>query len=135
MYKRTRWGLVSLTLLVALCVWAISTVALQLGIDLQGGTELTYQLDLSRIERDRKDVADKVKDIIAKRLNAYGMKELSVSVQGADRLVVQLPGTDSQAVDQLKRQIETAGNLSNYIPDFLCIVKAEYRCDGFVAPF
>lgn len=112
MYRKPGWGLAACAVLLALCVWALSAVPLQLGIDLRGGTELIYQLDLSRIERDRAQVSQEVKDIIAKRLNAYGLKELSVSAQGEDRLVIQLPGTDSQAVEDLKRQIETAGSLT-----------------------
>lgn len=112
MYKRTAWGMAGLVLLVALSVWTLSTVPIQLGIDLRGGTELIYELDLSRIEYDRGGVAETVKDTIAKRLDAYGLKEISVAVQGQDRLVIQLPGTDERTVRDLKRQIETAGTMT-----------------------
>ncbi|MGQ9589679.1 MAG: protein translocase subunit SecD [Planctomycetota bacterium] len=112
MYKRTAWGMAGLVLLVALSIWTLGTVPIQLGIDLRGGTELIYELDLSRIEYDRGGVAETVKDTIAKRLDAYGLKEISVAVQGQDRLVIQLPGTDERTVRDLKRQIETAGTLT-----------------------
>ena len=121
MYKRTRWHLVGIILLIALCIWGITAVGeyrlknrksyFPLGIDLQGGTELFYSLDLSRIDRDHAKVANEVKDVIANRLNKYGLKEISISVQGQDQLVIQLPGTDSQSVDELKYQIQQAGNL------------------------
>ncbi|HVR73302.1 MAG TPA: protein translocase subunit SecD, partial [Planctomycetota bacterium] len=68
--------------------------------------------DLSRIERDRSSVAEEVKDIISKRLDAYGLKEISISVQGEDHIVVQLPGSDTQSVEELKMQIERAGSLT-----------------------
>ncbi len=112
MYKRTAWGMSLLVLLVALCIWALWKVPIQLGIDLRGGTELIYELDLSRIVQARSEVAETVKDTIARRLNAYGLKEISVAVQGQDRLVIQLPGTDESTVRDLKRQIETSGNLT-----------------------
>lgn len=111
MYKKTRWGFALLALVIAFGVWVLSKVPIQFGIDLYGGTELTYRLDLSRVETDREEVAEKVKEIISNRLNTYGLKEISVSVQGEDQLVVQLPGQGRQSVDQLKQQVETAGKL------------------------
>ncbi len=88
MYKKTFWGFAFLALIIGLAVWLVTATGIQYGIDLQGGTELTYRLDLSRIEGDRTKVAEQVKNIIGKRLNAYGLKEISVSVQGEDQIVV-----------------------------------------------
>ena len=111
MLKRTGWGFALLAVIIGFSIWLLNIVPVERGIDLQGGTELTYALDLSRIEGDRGTIAEDVKDTIAKRLNAYGLKEVSVSVQGVDQLVVQVPGTETQSVEHLKRQIQTAGNL------------------------
>jgi SecD/SecF fusion protein len=111
MLKRTGWGFTIVAAIIAFSIWLLTIVPIERGIDLQGGTELTYALDLSRIEGDRGSIAEDVKDTIAKRLNAYGLKEVSVSVQGVDQLVVQVPGTETQSVEHLKRQIQTAGNL------------------------
>ncbi len=111
MYKRTRWGFAVLAIFIGFGVWLLGQVPLQYGIDLRGGTELTYRLDLRDVEGDQSQVVAQVKDIIAKRLNAYGLKEISVSVQGDDHLVVQLPGTDEQSVGHIKRQVESAGEL------------------------
>ena len=52
-----------------------------------------------------------MKEIISKRLNAYGLKEISIAIQGEDQMVVQLPGTDEQSVGHIKRQVESAGKL------------------------
>ena len=84
MYKHTFWGFALLAFLVGGAIWIISAVPMQKGIDLQGGTELRYRLDLSRIEGDRAKVADEVKDIISKRLDAYGLKEISIAARGED---------------------------------------------------
>ncbi len=111
MYKKTFWGFTVLALVIAFAIWLLYQVPIQLGIDLRGGTELTYRLDLSLVETSRADVGEQVKNIISRRLNAYGLKEINVSVQGDDHLVVQLPGTDAQSVSDLKRQVETAGEL------------------------
>jgi SecD/SecF fusion protein len=124
MYKKTGWGFAFTAFMVGLCIYLLAREnPIQLGIDLQGGTELTYKLDLSHIARDRAQVTEEVKDIIAKRLNAYGLKEISVAaVKGQDQLVIQLPGTDSQSVGELKYQIEKAGNLT-----FRLVAPEEYQ--------
>jgi len=121
MYKRTRWPFIGLVLLIALCLWGTYKIGATrvangktfwpLGIDLQGGTELTYQLDLSLIEHNRAGAAEEVKDVISKRLNAYGLKEISIAVQGNDHLVIQLPGKDPDSVSDIKYQIEKSGSL------------------------
>jgi SecD/SecF fusion protein len=122
MYKRTRWGFAFLALFIGLMLWLLApredpvtgrrSVPIQLGIDLQGGTELVYQLDLRRIADEPSAVANEVKDIIARRLDAYGLKEISIAVEGQNRLVVQLPGFDPQGVEDIKRTIERAGVLT-----------------------
>jgi SecD/SecF fusion protein len=111
MYKRTFWGFALTAFILGGAIYFLTTTGFRLGIDLRGGTELTYQLDLSRAETGR-NVAEEVKNTVAQRLDIYGLKEISIAVQGEDRLVVQLPGaSDSQEVENLERQIEQAGNL------------------------
>ncbi|MCZ6794954.1 MAG: protein translocase subunit SecD [Planctomycetota bacterium] len=119
MYKRTRFGFVVLAIFTALCLWLLQATGANfpLGMDLKGGTELIYELDLSHVERDSRQVANEIKDIIARRLNMFGLKELSLSVEGSNRLVVQLPGSDPATVKGLKDQIEKAGTLSFHLVD------------------
>src|ERR1700676_3928312 len=65
----------------------------KLGLDLQGGTQLTLQADMSSIPADQRDTAMKgVVNVIQKRVNAYGVAEAEIQTRGTDRLIVQLPG-------------------------------------------
>lgn len=65
----------------------------KLGLDLQGGTHLTYQGDLSKISSDsKKDAMSAVRDVIERRVNAFGVSEPVISVSGDDRLIIELPG-------------------------------------------
>ena len=66
---------------------------LKLGLDLQGGTHLTYEGDLKDIPADaRADAMSSARDVIERRVNAFGVSEPLVQVSGSDRIIVELPG-------------------------------------------
>ncbi len=65
----------------------------RLGLDLQGGTHLVYQSDLSQIEENEKATAlEGVRDVIERRVNAFGVSEPVVQTTQKDRLIVELAG-------------------------------------------
>ncbi len=71
----------------------IKRLDVKLGLDLKGGAELVYQADLSSISQDSyEDAMSGVRDVIERRVNAFGVSEPSVYVSGQDRLVIELPG-------------------------------------------
>ncbi len=69
---------------------------IKLGLDLQGGTELILQTDMSKIPEESKDDAlESAKQVIEKRVNLFGVSEAVVqtSKQGDNRrIIVELPG-------------------------------------------
>lgn len=66
---------------------------LKLGLDLQGGSHLVYQADMKNIPDDaRADAMSAARDVIERRVNAFGVSEPLVQVSGSDRLIVELPG-------------------------------------------
>jgi len=72
-------------------------IPFKLGLDLQGGTQLIYEADLTNIEeKDRLTTMDGLKDIIERRVNLFGVQEPVVQVQqssnNAYKLLVELPG-------------------------------------------
>lgn len=68
----------------------------QLGLDLQGGTQLVYKADLSHIASADYDTAmTSVRDVIERRVNAFGVSEPLVQTStsgGEHRLIVELAG-------------------------------------------
>lgn len=65
----------------------------KLGLDLQGGTHLVYEGDLTNIpEADQGDAMSSVRDVIERRVNAFGVAEPVVQVAGENRLIVELAG-------------------------------------------
>lgn len=80
------------------------TLFFRLGLDLQGGTHLVYQGDLSKISSElKKDAMNSVRDVIERRVNAFGVSEPVVQVSGDDRLIIELPGVKDidAAVNQI----------------------------------
>lgn len=75
-----------------------------LGLDLQGGSHLVYKADFKDIkEGDRQDALNSVRDTIERRVNGFGVSEPLVQIQGADQIVVELPGISdvNKAIDQI----------------------------------
>ncbi|PPD57999.1 protein translocase subunit SecD [Dehalogenimonas etheniformans] len=67
---------------------------IQLGLDLQGGLHLVYQADLSDVaDSEKNNVLSGVVSVISNRVNPLGVSEPNIAQQGADRIVVDLPGT------------------------------------------
>ncbi|MBI2909742.1 MAG: protein translocase subunit SecD [Chloroflexi bacterium] len=66
---------------------------MRLGLDLQGGTHLVYEADLSKTDaRERDNSMRGVVNIIERRVNAYGVAEPVIQRQGTNRVSIQLPG-------------------------------------------
>ncbi|MCX6759154.1 MAG: protein translocase subunit SecD [Candidatus Nealsonbacteria bacterium] len=76
-------------------------VPFRLGLDLQGGTHLVYEADLSNIKgEDHKSSMQGLRDVIERRVNLFGVQEPMVQVQegvGHYRLIVELAGVHDPA--------------------------------------
>lgn len=75
----------------------------KLGLDLQGGSHLIYEADLSQIEEKEKGNAMAgLRDVIERRVNYLGVQEPIVQVQG-ERLIVELAGVidPGQAIKEI----------------------------------
>jgi protein-export membrane protein SecD len=79
----------------------------KLGLDLQGGTHLVYQADLSNIDSaNYMDSMQGVRDVIERRINLFGVAEPVVQINkvGSDyRLIVELAGIKDahQAIEMI----------------------------------
>jgi len=64
-----------------------------LGLDLRGGTHLIYEADMTGVPfADQGKAIEGVKRTIERRVNAYGVSEPEIQVQGSNRISIQLPG-------------------------------------------
>jgi preprotein translocase subunit SecD len=115
----TRILLVIIVALVLLAIWLLSPsgssalhrdkgdLGLRLGLDLKGGTQLLYQADANAIVGNATlaEAMDGVKKIIENRVDAYGVTEPVVQIQGTDKILVQLPGVTIDEAQKLVGQM------------------------------
>ncbi len=76
----------------------ISEMKIRLGLDLQGGTYLVYRAELDQLKpSERTESLDGVRDVIERRVNAFGVAEPIIQTSQAGneyRLVVELAGVN-----------------------------------------
>ena len=123
---RNRWRLILtavVTLIAALVVWPwpgglsinlgnfhFQRQGFTLGLDLQGGTHLVLQADMSKAPgQDPGQVLNGVIQVLERRVNAYGVAEPVVQSQGSDRVIVELPGVKD--VEEAKKLIGQTAQL------------------------
>lgn len=75
----------------------VKELPFSLGLDLQGGTHLVYQADVKNIpEKDRAGALEAARDVIERRVNAFGVSEPIVQVNqglnGDYRIIAELAG-------------------------------------------
>jgi preprotein translocase subunit SecD len=69
-------------------------VETKLGLDLEGGLRVEYQALPVGDQAPTPDALATIREIIELRVNGSGVSEPVVTTQGADRIVVELPGVD-----------------------------------------
>ena len=75
----------------------VKDIPFSLGLDLQGGAHLVYKADVSNIpEADRAGAMDSARDVIERRVNAFGVSEPMVTVNkgitGDYQIIAELAG-------------------------------------------
>lgn len=75
---------------------ALKNARVHLGLDLQGGSQLDYKIDLRKVpEADRASIVEGVKNVINRRVNSLGVSEPNIytsSIGDEEHLVVELAG-------------------------------------------
>ena len=75
----------------------VKEIPFRLGLDLLGGTQLTYQADVSAIaSAEKSNAVEGVRDVIERRVNTFGVSEPNVRINrttsGDYRIIVELAG-------------------------------------------
>lgn len=87
-----------LALIIVMVIAAIAVIAtpglrVPLGLDLQGGSQLTLQVQTTpEIPKITEKELDAVKQVVENRINGLGVAESLIQKVGSDKILVQLPG-------------------------------------------
>lgn len=78
-----------------------------LGLDLQGGTQLDYKIDMRKVvQKDRQSIIEGVKEVINRRVNSLGVSEpviYSSFVADEYHVIVELPGVKD--IEEAKKKV------------------------------
>jgi SecD/SecF fusion protein len=104
-----------------------------LGLDLSGGTQLIYDVDIEAAKASGlvgKDVPNheimrETLGIIAERIDPTGTREMVVTQRGESGILIELPDVGETEAAILKRQIETLGRL-----EMRLVASADYNEGG-----
>lgn len=97
-------------LIVGLSAWAYFNNPPPLGLDLKGGSSLTYQATAAEGELTPERV-ERAVDVIEDRLNAMGVAEISIVPTQQNELQVELPGRTPEQIENIKALIQRNGHL------------------------
>lgn len=113
--------LLGLSLLALLIPPLAGEFPIKLGLDLQGGTRLVYQVDTERlnsqqgsddsVQRDLATLIDETIGIIRNRIDPTGVLSITLQRQGTDRILIELPGMAPAEASAIERLITELGKL------------------------
>lgn len=102
---------VILVVLAVLSAWPPQK-KIPLGMDLEGGVELRYEIDLSTVPVDQQGkIGEEAINVIAKRLDPEGVMALDIRPLGANQILIRLPGLEPGRLETIRRRAETISPL------------------------
>jgi SecD/SecF fusion protein len=106
-------GTILTVLLVAFCVSTLypPDKTIRLGLDLQGGTSFLIRLSPEGERSISADTLDQAVEVIRKRVDQFGVSEPVITPQGADRILVQIPGLAPEQIAAARQQLAQVAKL------------------------
>lgn len=116
MFSGIRGRLLTIGGVCLMCLWALlgprltgaeDANPIKLGLDLEGGTHILMRVsdpEGAMSTEARTDAANRAREIIANRIDQFGVREPTIQRTGIDRIIVELAGI--QDVDRAKSIIE-----------------------------
>ncbi len=90
---------------------------LQLGLDIKGGVYVVLEAqDTEKLsETERKDLMDRTQAVIEKRVDAMGLTNPNVAIEGGNRIRIELPGAEDaeEAISQIGKTAQLKFTLAD----------------------
>jgi preprotein translocase subunit SecD len=110
--KNLKWKVGLICALVCLSLYFILTKSINRGIDLAGGTHFVIEVLVKDLpEEERKDAIDQTVALYKKRIDKMGLSGTTVQPSGANRIIVQVPGVDTEEANRIKDVLKRQGYL------------------------
>jgi protein-export membrane protein SecD len=125
--RRDWWWLLVIAAVVAAAIWLIQNdnYPVRLGLDLQGGLQVLLAADVPDDELVTADDMTGARQVISQRVNALGVTEPLVQVEGERRILVELPGIEDvdEAIDIIQETalLEFVDSGDQSLPAGLCV--------------
>lgn len=105
-------------LIVLLLAFSLADLHLNLGMDLKGGSSFLIRLVPDSEEKAvTPDTLDQAVEVIRKRVDSLGVSEPVITPQGEDRILVQIPGLDTEKIETTKKQLQQVAKLTFHLVD------------------
>jgi len=117
----------AIVLIVAVAVWVLISprFPVRLGLDLQGGLQVLLEADVPQDQVITSDDMNTARQIVDRRVNAIGVVEPLVQVEGTRRILVELPGIEDpqEALSLIQETalLEFVDTGNQPLPEGLCI--------------
>ena len=113
MERRWLGRYIFIVVIVGLWFLFLYMAGIKLGLDLQGGFELIYRVEPrgAAAQAPIEEVVRRTIEVLERRVNALGLKDIYISAAGANGIVVDLPGGTEADKASVKELIEKAGVL------------------------
>ncbi|MFZ0543828.1 MAG: protein translocase subunit SecD [Candidatus Promineifilaceae bacterium] len=127
MEQRDFMWLIGIIALVGVAIWMVLNpkYPIQPGLDLQGGLQVLMAADVPDDQVIERDQIDTARQIISQRVNALGVAEPLVQIDGDRRILVELPGIEDpdQAISLIQGTalLEFVDTGSQSLPEGTCV--------------
>lgn len=130
MQSRNPIFLIIVAALMGLSVWLYTIRPFSLGLDVQGGVRLTYQIIEESLKPEQRQnipqiQADLVRIMQSRAGSALGVTEGTVSKKGTDQIVIELPGYAD--IEEAKSVLSTTAKIQVYHADNVQTAKRTTR--------
>ncbi len=121
------YWVIIIILIVAGAIWAVTSprFPIRLGLDLQGGLQVLLEADVAEDVEVTSEAMDTARQIIDRRVNAIGVIEPLVQVEGSRRILIELPGIEDpqEALSLIQETalLEFVDTGDQALPEGMCI--------------
>ena len=104
---------------------------LKYGLDINGGVYVLLEADTKETGTELTQIMNQTKSVLENRVNAMGISEAQVSIEGNNRIRVEMPGVDD--AEEAIKQIGRTAQLQFFLPDGTLALTGEGISDSQIA--